>query len=170
MTWQYHGEAPRAGRKLLLLQVDEIRLAVPMLYRMLDSDVIKRKPDWFSVEVVHSQRLTDLTIYHELVDALRELVAIRKIARSDYNEQLVDNLKQVNLLLNQFFSDLGWREVRKEISQLKKRQKKAHIEVSRDIIDQLKRYMEQHCFDSFDQALDSLLMAHTESEIVLKNE
>ena len=63
-------------------------------------------------------------------------------------------------MLNQYFSDLGWRMVRKELSQIKKRQKKSHIEVSKDIILRLKRYMELERLDSFDQALDTLLSEH----------
>ena len=65
---------------------------------------------------------------------------------------------KLNDKLNSYFSDFGWRMVRKELSQIKKRQKKSHIELSKDLIIQLKEYMGQHSLDSFDQAIDNLLV------------
>ncbi len=162
MEWRYHGDAPRAGRKLLLIQADEISLTVPMIYRYLTSENIQRKPDWYLVSVASANRLTEHPIYSELIDSLRALVNSHR----QKSESIAQQLKATNTLLNQFFSDLGWREARKEISQIKKRQKKAHIEVSKDIINRLKLYMEQESFDSFDQALDNLLSEHAAAQLL----
>ena len=162
MEWQYHGVAPRAGRKLLLIQADEISLTVPMIYRLLTSENVQRKPDWYLASVNAVGRLTEHDIYNQLIDSLRALVTSQRQKSTAVHDQL----KATNKLLNQFFSDLGWREARKEISQIKKRQKKAHIEVSKDIINRLKIYMEQESFDSFDQALDNLLSEHAAAQLL----
>lgn len=166
MEWQYHGNAPRAGRKLLLIQSDEISLAVPMIYRLLTSDSILRRPSWYLDSITSAGRLTELSSYNDLVDSLRALVNSHRQRSAEVHSLL----NQTNKLLNQFFSDLGWREARKEISQIKKRQKKAHIEVSKDIINRLKLYMEKEHFDSFDQALDNLLSEYADARELLTDE
>ncbi|KPN77640.1 MAG: hypothetical protein LRY75_02795 [Shewanella xiamenensis] len=147
--WEYHQEAPTSGRKLRLLDKAELVFALPLIYRMVHPDVVGEKAGWFNL-LMHSP-----TSYTELIANINILVQLRK------KNQTVDvQLQQVNRMLNQYFSDLGWRMVRKELSQIKKRQKKSHIEVSKDIILRLKRYMELERLDSFDQALDTLLSEH----------
>lgn len=157
-VWIYQQAAPSAGRKLLLLERDEITLALPLIYRLSHPEHVMLRPSWFVPDVVQrieSPQGQELH-YSQLVPALNGLVASKKNAH-----ELTQALSQVNQLLNQYFSDLGWRMVRRELSQIKKRQKKSHIEVSKDIISRLKHYMETEHFDSFDQALDNLLSEHS---------
>ncbi|AUD60451.1 hypothetical protein AYJ58_13595 [Shewanella sp. Pdp11] len=148
-AWIYQQDKPTAGRKLLLLEEAELIFAFPLIYRLINPEAIASKPDWFCGAELQT------VLYTELVTQLNELVQLRKKARRLDNE-----LMKVNKMLNQYFTDLGWRMVRKELSQIKKRQKKSHIEVSRDIILRLKRYMESQKLDSFDQAIDNLLSEH----------
>ncbi|WP_432526864.1 hypothetical protein [Shewanella sp. GXUN23E] len=148
----------------MLLQLDEISLAVPMIYRLLTNDSITRRPGWYHENIQSVNRLSESEVYSSLVDSLRALVNGLRSKSPNLN-QLLNNS---NIRLNQFFSDLGWREVRKEISQIKKRQKKAHIEVSKDIINRLKLYMDQEKFDSFDQALDNLLSEYAASNLEIE--
>ena len=163
MDWEYHGKSPNAGRKLLLLQEEEVLLACPLIYRNLSLKNIRNKASWFSSEVtIHindeAKLLADLNLYNLLYLELKTIIEVRKNKSNKID--FLNSLEQLNYLLNQFFSDFGWRQIRKEISQIKKRQKKGHIEVSKDIIFKLKRYMELERFDSFDQALDTLLSDH----------
>jgi len=150
-AWVYHGEKPKAGRKLLLLEPDELMLAIPLIYRLIHPDEITLRKDWFLPELfeVNSRKSEK---YILLVPQLQRVTQLRK----DF-ELLVEPLQHLNLSLNAYFSDYGWRMVRKELSQLKKRQKKAHVELSKDIITKLKHYMERGKFESFDQAIDNLL-------------
>lgn len=151
-AWIYQKSKPTAGRKLLLLEEAELIFALPLIYRLINPDVVVSKPDWFCDTELQS------VSYTELVTKLNELVRLRKMA------QLFDKeLACVNNMLNQYFTDFGWRMVRKELSQIKKRQKKAHIELSRDIILRLKRYIETQKLDSFDQAIDNLLSDNNEN-------
>ncbi|ADT94531.1 hypothetical protein [Shewanella baltica] len=148
-AWIYQQDKPTAGRKLLLLEEAELIFALPLIYRLINPEAVASKPDWFCDAELQTVSNT------ELVTQLNELVRLRK-----KTQRLDNELKNVNKMLNQYFTDLGWRMVRKELSQIKKRQKKSHIEVSRDIIQRLKRYMETQKLDSFDQAIDNLLSEH----------
>ena len=150
-AWKYHESKPTAGRKLLLLEESELNFALPLIYRLINPDAAASKATWFY----------NLNSYPELVTLLNEVVRLRK------KGQLLDNeLTKANNMLNQYFSDFGWRMVRKELSQIKKRQKKSHIEVSKDIIQRLKHYMETQKLDSFDQAIDTLLSEHDEISVL----
>lgn len=154
-AWVYHGDKPKAGRKLLLLEPDELMLAIPLIYRLIHPDEIILRKDWFLPELVeaNSQNSSQKSEkYISLVPQLQRVTQLRKDI-----ELLVEPLQHLNLSLNAYFSDFGWRMVRKELSQLKKRQKKAHVELSKDIIIKLKHYMEREKFESFDQAIDNLL-------------
>ncbi|BAJ02106.1 hypothetical protein [Shewanella violacea] len=149
--WVYHGEAPKAGRKLLLLQVDELTFSLPLIYRLIHPAEIAQKSDWFSASIVTADEKQN-TQYIMLVELLQRVTQERK-----KQTNLIEPLTHLNQMLNQYFSDYGWRMVRKELSQIKKRQKKSHIELSKDLIAKLKSYMEQENLDSFDQAIDNLL-------------
>ncbi|MCL1126612.1 hypothetical protein [Shewanella surugensis] len=158
--WQYQGETPKAGRRLVLLQEDELHLALPLVYRLIQPKAILLKPTWFTEKVnnQHSSAAGEIRqreAYFTLEPLLTQLVQQRKVS-----EDISTPLKEVNQLLNDYFSDLGWRMVRKELSQIKKRQKKSHIELSNDIIFKLRHYMQKHQLDSFDQAIDNLLSEH----------
>ncbi|WP_412084366.1 hypothetical protein [Shewanella decolorationis] len=156
--WEYHYAAPSSGRKLLLLDKTELVFALPLIYRMVHPESVAERAEWFQL---NQSQLS----YTELIANLNLLVQLRK-----KNQSVDVQLKLVNGQLNQYFSDLGWRMVRKELSQIKKRQKKSHIEVSKDIILRLKRYMELEGLDSFDQALDTLLSEHTAAVAALRDE
>lgn len=149
--WVYHGESPKAGRKLLLLGVDELTLALPLIYRLIHPAKIAQKSDWFSSQVVTADEKQNRE-YISLVELLQGVTRERKNLQN-----LIDPLTRLNHSMNLYFSDYGWRMVRKELSQIKKRQKKSHIELSKDLIVKLKAYMEQERLDSLDQAIDNLL-------------
>lgn len=148
--WQYHGAAPKAGRRLVLLKPDELHLALPLIYRRIEAKNMLLQPTWFNENINNQEQA-----YFALEPLLTQLVQQRK-----KNEDILPLLKAVNMSLNAYFSDLGWRMIRKELSQIKKRQKKSHLEVSNDIIFKLKHYMQKHQFDSVDQAIDNLLSEH----------
>jgi len=156
--WEYHYAAPSSGRKLLLLDKTELVFALPLIYRMVHPESVAERAEWFQL---NQSQLS----YTELIANLNLLVQLRK-----KNQSVDVQLKLVNRQLNQYFSDLGWRMVRKELSQIKKRQKKSHIEVSKDIILRLKRYMELERLDSFDQALDTLLSEHAAAVAAQRDE
>lgn len=158
-VWVYQGETPKAGRRLLLLEPDELTIALPLIFRLIHPDEISKRGNWFLTELVEMDANHNPK-YIALVPQLQEVTQMRKELDS-----VKPMLRILNESLNLYFSDYGWRMVRKELSQIKKRQKKAHIELSKDIISKLKLYMEKGKFESFDQAIDNLM-----SEVKYKNE
>ncbi|GIU21895.1 hypothetical protein [Shewanella sp. MBTL60-007] len=148
-SWQYHQQKPTAGRKLKLLEADELLVALPLIYRLISLAEVEKRKDWFYEfeETVERDQL-----YIMLTESLSSLNKIRKQS-TGVEEALI----QTNLLLNRYFSDYGWRMVRKELSQIKKRKKKSHIEIGNDLVIKLKQFMAVNQIDTFDQAIDHLL-------------
>lgn len=147
--WCYHFSPPKAGRKLKLLEVDEVILALPLIYRLIPLNAVNNRADWF-VEFSTAEERSELFLL--LSESLSILNKKRKQGTC-----LIAELNQTNKLLNDYFSDYGWRMVRKELSQIKKRKKKSHIEISNDLVSRLKEYMAANQIDTFDQAIDNLL-------------
>ena len=155
--WQYHGEVPVRGRKLVLLQQDEVVQALPLLYRLLPDLEIQNRKDWINEKLSLQQLAQSRT---RLIDCLSILAKQRRSI-----EGLADALFNANIEINHYFSDHGWRMIRKELSQIKKRRKKSHIEVSNDLVHRLKAFMSLKQLDSFDQALDFLLSENEERNL-----
>ena len=147
--WCYHFTPPKAGRKLKLLEVDEVTLALPLIYRLIPLNAVNNRADWF-VELSTAEERSELFLL------LSENLSILNKKRKQ-GTCLITELNQTNKLLNGYFSDYGWRMVRKELSQIKKRKKKSHIEISNDLVTRLKEYMAANQIDTFDQAIDNLL-------------
>ncbi|WOT06874.1 hypothetical protein [Shewanella youngdeokensis] len=147
--WQSHDLKPKAGRKLALLAEEELVFALPLIFRLIPIEETKKRKDWFVSFDTEQQQLTH---YLALAKLLTQLTKKRRAAQGISNELLT-----ANTCLNQYFSDHGWRMVRKELSQIKKRKKKSHIELSNDLIFRLKAYISLKQLDSFDQAIDNLL-------------
>ncbi|WP_299805112.1 hypothetical protein [uncultured Shewanella sp.] len=154
-SWQYHDQKPTAGRKLKLLEGDELIVALPLIYRLIPLAEIKNRKDWF-VELNSPAERERLFVM--LTESLSSLNQIRKQATG-----LESALIQTNILLNRYFSDYGWRMVRKELSQIKKRKKKSHIEIGNDLVVKLKDFMSVNQIDTFDQAIDHLLSEYPNS-------
>ncbi|GIU10598.1 MULTISPECIES: hypothetical protein [unclassified Shewanella] len=154
-SWQYHQQKPTAGRRLKLLEVDELVAALPLIYRLIPLAEITKRQDWFFEFECQTQQEQ---LYIMLTESLSALNQIRKQSTGVENA-----LTQTNILLNRYFSDYGWRMVRKELSQIKKRKKKSHIEIGNDLVIKLKEFMAANQIDTFDQALDHLLSEYPNS-------
>lgn len=160
--WIYHGASPKAGRKLLLLEETELTVSLPLIFRIIHPTEIALRKEWFSDLIIEMDE-SDNPEYLILAERLQQVTLDRK----NCSAALSNSLVLLNQQLNLYFSDHGWRMVRKELSQIKKRQKKSHVELSNDLILKIKTYMEKERFDSFDQAIDNLL---TEVEAIKKEQ
>lgn len=147
--WRYHGVTPVKGRKLLLLQADELLVAIPLMYRIILQNKNDHRLDWFN----HAESKKDQELKFIALSTQLSLMAKKHKDKQDDSEAL----QYLNVLLNDHFSDYGWRMIRKELAQIKKRRKKSHIELSNDLIYRLKRLMSLKQLDSFDQTIDYLL-------------
>lgn len=154
-SWQYHQQKPTAGRKLKLLEADELIVGLPLLYRLITLAEVEKRKEWFFEFESYGERQQ---LYVKLTESLSSLNKIRKQPSG------VDcALRKTNILLNRYFSDYGWRMVRKELSQIKKRKKKSHIEIGNDLVIKLKEFMAINQIDTFDQAIDHLLSEYPSS-------
>ncbi|MCL1052119.1 hypothetical protein L2755_21210 [Shewanella abyssi] len=147
--WQYHDVKPTRGRKLLLLEATELVFALPLIFRLIPKAKVIQGETWFVAFETEQEFQSQYLALTEKLSAMTKNSSDDKILSAD--------LSEVNHALNRYFSDYGWRRVRKELSQIKKRKKKSHIEVSNDLIHRLKAFMSLQQLDSFDQALDYLL-------------
>lgn len=67
------------------------------------------------------------------------------------------NFHALNQTLNNIFSDAGWAEIRKKISQINKRENIKRIPISNAIYRELVQYKERNKLSSFDEAIELLL-------------
>lgn len=160
-NWKYHGEPPSAGRKLRLISYNEMGVFIPLIYRVISSNISLEKLHWFSISSIETIKnstkiKSGIVLFPTLHDELKKLIAIKKESAIPIDDIYIQ-LDNVNKIINKTFSDNGWRNIRKEFSQILKRRKKSHIEISRDLINKLKQYMNKNGFDTFDQAVDELL-------------
>lgn len=147
--WQYHHGAPK-GKRMRLLCIDEARLADNLLRRHVKhSNVLLNKGRYQSQFIEHFDYADK--IWRSV------LIYLRKIVSIPANAVQHNDMDALNQELNLIFSDDGWRWIRKEISQSKKRLNKARMEVSSDLVDRLKLVMVREQLNSFDEVLDYLI-------------
>lgn len=148
--WRYqYGDKPK-GKRMRLLSVAEAQLANHFLRRHIRHTMSSLSPTRYQHNFVH---------YHDTaekfwVSASRLLRAVKRTPSHGIEHQSMDEL---NELLNSIFSDEGWRWVRKEISQLKKRENKTRIELSSELVSKLKGLMEREGLRTIDEAIFHLL-------------
>ncbi|MGI2014180.1 hypothetical protein [Shewanella oncorhynchi] len=148
--WRYkYGDKPK-GKRMRLLSVAEAQLANHFLRRHIRHTMSTISPIRYQHNFVH---------FHDTAEkfwmsASRLLRAIKRTPISGIEHESMDEL---NELLNSIFSDEGWRWVRKEISQLKKRENKTRIELSSELVARLKSIMKREDLGSIDEAIDHLL-------------
>lgn len=46
-AWMYQGDAPKAGRKLLLLEPNELTIALPLIFRLVHPEEVIKKQNGF---------------------------------------------------------------------------------------------------------------------------
>ncbi|MCT8865394.1 hypothetical protein [Shewanella xiamenensis] len=148
--WRYqYGDKPK-GKRMRLLSVEEAQLANHFLRRHIRHTMSNISPTRYQHNFIH---------FHDTAEkfwmsASRLLRAIKRTPVPCIEHESMDEL---NELLNSIFSDEGWRWVRKEISQLKKRENKTRIELSSELVSRLKGLMEREGLRTIDEAIFHLL-------------
>lgn len=154
--WQYDYSEPK-GKRMRLLSKDEAKLAAGLLQRHVKyhSTIAnsERYKSEFSLHASYAEKIW--------LSACRYLRKIDELPSDVITDIDMDALNQEMQLI---FSDAGWRWVRKEISQLKKRVTKGRLEVSADLIDKLKSIMEREGLASVDEVLDHLICLDLDSQ------
>lgn len=156
--WRYiYGDKPK-GRRMRLLSVAEAKLANDFIRRHIRHSSSSIHPDRYQVNFCQ---------YPDTAEKfwLSAARLLRTIARTPESAVLFETMDELNELMNCIFSDQGWRWVRKELSQSKKRVNKTRIELSSDLAAKLKNIMAREQFISIDETIDHLLSLDTALQI-----
>ena len=139
--WKYHQNLPSSGKRLLLLSRNEVLNYNNFLSREFGKYA---EQNGKSNDILNTNKTVEITL---LSSSLSECIS-----------DVTDNeLLTLNNAINECFTDHGWREVRRRLSQYKKRAKQSHIVVSKTLKVRLTEYQLQNKFDSIEQVIDTLL-------------
>jgi hypothetical protein len=155
--WRNHYLAPvNGGRPILMLNIDELKLAGNLLLRYLSVSHFSENPDDFTSSIKLSPELKNKIF----VSAKRQINKLSGIDDDVFPHHLLDNLNED---LNTIFSNECWKKIRLEISQIKKRNKKLRIEVSKDLVKKLNNIRQLNSLRSYDEVIDYLISAYVDS-------
>ncbi|WP_133406786.1 hypothetical protein [Parashewanella tropica] len=149
-SWNYHFGAPKAGRKLWLIKPEEINFLIPLVLKTAKEHLDPKKSHLF-IDPTSNYKINSDSCLH-LSKLLNEV-----LNRKKSNKEFLPQLGAANEDINRFFSDDGWRHIRKEYQQILKRNKKSHIEIPNDILQRLKEYQQTNGFSDYGQTIDELL-------------
>ncbi len=153
--WSFHYFKPAAGRALYLLSADsndsgpnEIELFQPIYLKLkhsLDNNL-------FNLSIDANTKTKTIVHINKLLPSCHEAIACsRSVEEPDHP------IHALNDEIQRLFSDDGWRQVRREMSQARKRSQTKTITISAGVYRDLLAYQEQNGFASFDEAIDDLL-------------
>jgi hypothetical protein len=147
--WRYDYSEPK-GKRMRLLTIEEAQLCSRLLSRHVKhSNSIMFKDRYkanFRNHVPYAEKIW--------VSVIRQLRNIKSLPVEAVGHNEMDALNQDIQLI---FSDAGWRWIRKEISQLKKRAVKSRFELSADLVNELKQIMAREKLRTFDEVVDYLI-------------
>lgn len=161
-AWEYHYNAKPNGKPLMLLNFEELELSKSLLLKHLS----------------YAAYIDDKTLYSSLINSDkdfrdRNLFGLRKSIRNIFNNiKCIDSshlMDGLNDDLNKTFSNDGWRKIRLEISQIKKRNKKKRIELSDHIINRIISFKKDNKLKTYEETLE-LLFEREEMYRELKDE
>ncbi|MBB1391556.1 hypothetical protein ACRN9Z_16810 [Shewanella frigidimarina] len=147
--WSYDFYEPK-GKRMRLLSIEEVQLSSRLLNRNVKHTNCSTHPERyksnFKAHVPYAEK-----IWLSVCRAIRNISALPVHAVHHHD------MDALNHDLSLIFSDTGWRWIRKEISQLKKRSRKSRFELSADLLDELKSIMAREKLTTFDAVIDYLV-------------
>ncbi len=136
--WQYHDEVPKSGNRLALLSLSEIEQYKRILVNFLKKkNVTTNYPESFNIHCTESD-----------IDEI-----IMQLNNFDISVNS-NGLSNINCELNKCFTDQGWRDIRKRLSQAKKRKQINHLVLSKALLKKLNEIRIEKKFDSIEQLLE----------------
>lgn len=147
--WRYDYVEPK-GKRMRLLSVDEVQISSRLLNKHIRFSNGSIQPERYKPNFRKHMEYADKI----WLSASRAIRNISSLPENDVHHYEMDALNQDLQLI---FSDAGWRWIRKEISQLKKRQTKTRFELSEDLVKKLKIIMAREDLKSFDEVIDFLV-------------
>ena len=155
--WRNHNQEPCSGRPLMLLNHPELKIAQTLLLRKISANFLILNPEYLT-----SSANINLDLKQKLVVSIKRSIKILV----DIEEELLPHhlMDNFNEDLNTLFTDMAWRSIRLEISQIKKRNKKKRIELSIDIIEKLNNIKALNGLPSYDDVIEYLVEAEAENK------
>lgn len=144
--WRYDYHEPK-GKRMRLLSIDEIQISSRLLNKHIRFHNGSIHPERYKANFKKHMNYAD-KIWLSVSRAIRN---ISSLPESDVHHHDMDALNQDIQLI---FSDDGWRWIRREISQLKKRKMKSRFELSSDLADEVKAIMARDNIATFDDLID----------------
>jgi hypothetical protein len=140
---------------MTLLGINELKSSKKLLLKSLSIVYFAHNPDDFTAGIK-----LDANWREKLFSSIKkQIIQLYRIDSTIFPYHLMDNL---NTDLNIAFSDDGWRKIKREIAQIKKRAKKKRIELSIDLIKRLQVIQKCHQLKTYDDVIDLLISDHAE--------
>jgi hypothetical protein len=158
--WKYDYFEPK-GKRMRLLSIEEVQLSSRLLNRNVKHHNSLEFPDRYQLNFKNHRSYAE-KIWLSVCRSIRNISALP--VHSVHHHEM----DALNHDLQLIFSDAGWRWIRREISQLKKRAVKSRFELSVDLAHDLKIIMAREQLTTFDDVIDFLITLDKES--VLKDE
>ena len=147
--WCYTDGQTKRGRPLLLLSFDELSLANSFLQKKI------KRNNWIEKKENYNQHLTD-KIANQYVSETNLLLKMFSDIEL-LSEQYIVDLDKLNHNFNRIFTEEGWRKVRFEIRQMKKRTKLVRLEISKELFKQLQEIKTREKLDTTNDAIEYLI-------------
>ncbi len=147
--WEYINGQTKRGRPLLLLSCEDLLLANSFLQKKI------KRSNWLDKKANYNQNLTD-KIANEYVSETNLLLKYFEKLDS-ITDREIDTLNKLNQNLNRMFSEDGWRKIRFEIRQMKKRTKQVRLEISKQLFEQLQEIKAKERLDTTNSAIEYLI-------------
>jgi hypothetical protein len=156
--WNYHEQRKFPGSPLLLLSWEELRNEHIRKLIIQHVELLPRgKECSINLRFSHNVRYHDelrQQAYLNFFRALRNF-PINKIHYIESRDE--SDFHNLNWAINEIFSDDGWRQLRLNFTQIKKRTKVVRTQLSNETHKKLLRFRDEQGLESVDVAVQSLL-------------
>ena len=159
--WKYHHRGNARGKRLLLPSVDELVQFGSLIINRLNSKHINE--EWFSPAIKEMETSDFFSMTARCSQSLKILRNTSHNIESSDPDVIDSAVNQLHSSFNLYFSDEGWRQAAKALSQAKKRTKTMRTEIRSSTHALLLKVKEETKQDSIDQTIEFLIDNYRES-------
>ncbi len=162
--WSNDDGKTKRGRPLVLLDSFELQLINKFLQKKI------KRHCWITNIKNYNANLLDKVANSYISETT---LLLKKLELIDVIEdEHIFELDRVNHNLNRIFSESGWRSIRFEIRQIKKRNKQIRVEISKDLFAQLEMIKKNEKLDNINSTLEFLIDSYIDAanELNVKDE
>ncbi|RYV01448.1 hypothetical protein SOPP22_13735 [Shewanella sp. OPT22] len=146
--WEYVDGNKKRGRPLLLLSPDELPIITSYLLKKIRRNNVVLKFENYN------SNFTDKVANSYISETS---LLLKKLQSLPVKDTEFESLDVINVNLNRIFSEKGWRAVRFELRQIKKRNKLVRLELAKPIYEQLEQIKQIEKLESLSSAIEFLV-------------